>query len=243
MNQFSLTSYAEILALIKAQYMLIPTSKALQSGEFGQERKCILRHDIDYSLDHALNMARLESDVGITSTYYFLLDSHWHNLFNMDEKKKLKDICDLGHEIGLHFDVNNIKENGDDWKNALEEQKSILENLTDKRVESFSYHNPGTIGLEALDRSDIICDMINCYSLNLQELFDYRSDSLRRFKDADFLSALKAGTYKNLHLLIHPILWQEKHLSLDDLIGENIQAYHERLTAEWNMTKRDYKVA
>lgn len=242
MSPFSLKECMEILKVIKANYTLLLASKALQSSEVAGVRRCILRHDIDHSLDHALNFAQIENELGIQSTYYFLLDSRWYNLLHQEEKKILKEISNLGHDVGLHYDAANLIDNREGWKNDIQWQKSILENLIERKVESCSYHRPGAIGLDALDRSEQICGMINCYSITLNELFVYRSDSLRRFRDPDFIGALKLGTYTNLHLLLHPILWQEGENNLDGLIFDSIQVHAKKLSQEWENVKKVYKV-
>jgi hypothetical protein len=242
MTPFSLKEYVEILKAIKANYTLLLTSKALQSSAVIGAKKCILRHDIDHSLDHALNIAQLENKFGIQSTYYFLLDSRWYNLLHQEERKTLKEIGNLGHDIGLHFDAEILINNKEGWRNDIQWQKSILENLIEKTVESFSYHRPGAIGLDALNRSEQVCGMINCYSLKLNELFVYRSDSLRRFRDPDFIGALKLGAYTNLHLLLHPILWQDGENNLDGLIFDSIQVHAKKLSEEWENVKKVYKV-
>jgi hypothetical protein len=243
MSPFSLKEYVEILKIIKATYStLLLTSKDLLSDEVDGIKKCILRHDIDHSLDHALKIAQLENEHGIQSTYYFLLDTRWYNLLHQEEKRILKEIGDLGHDIGLHYDAGNLIDNRTGWQSDLQWHKSILEDLSGRQVESFSYHRPGAMGLDALDRSERVCGMINCYSLKLNELFVYRSDSLRRFRDPDFISALRLGTYTNLHLLLHPILWQEGENTLDGLIFDSIQANANKLSQEWENVKKVYKV-
>ncbi len=59
----------------------------------------ILRHDVDNKPNLALLMAKIEHRLGIKSTFYF---RHNKDVFH---PKIIKEICDLGHEIGYHYEV------------------------------------------------------------------------------------------------------------------------------------------
>ena len=50
-----------------------------QSASHGE---IILRHDIDFDTHMALRMAQIETDLGIKSTYFFLLRSNLYNIFS-----------------------------------------------------------------------------------------------------------------------------------------------------------------
>jgi len=70
----------------------------------GHESSVGLRHDIDYSLDAALEMASLEASAGVTSTFFLL---HTAPYMTTDSRaiEKLLQIQDFGHEVGLHLNV------------------------------------------------------------------------------------------------------------------------------------------
>jgi len=60
-----------------------------------------LRHDVDHSIDAALEMAFFENYHGYRSTYFILpYSSYWND---NDLYKKILQIADFGHEIGIHF--------------------------------------------------------------------------------------------------------------------------------------------
>ena len=65
---------------------------------------CILRHDIDNSLEKAVKFAKLEKKMAIKATYFVLITSDFYNVFSDKSIKLLHQIIDCGHEIGLHFD-------------------------------------------------------------------------------------------------------------------------------------------
>jgi hypothetical protein len=59
----------------------------------------MLRHDVDRSLGSALRMAELEAERNIRSTYYV---RKIRNVFRPDV---LTHLCQLGHEVGYHYEV------------------------------------------------------------------------------------------------------------------------------------------
>jgi len=59
----------------------------------------VLRHDVDTKPHRSLRLARLEHSLGVTSTYYF---RHTHEVF---DPQIIKEVADLGHEIGYHYEV------------------------------------------------------------------------------------------------------------------------------------------
>ena len=69
--------------------------------EFNPEDKkqIILRHDVDFSTEYAFRMAKIEAELGIKASYFFLTHSHynWHTIDFTAFKN-------LGHYTGLHID-------------------------------------------------------------------------------------------------------------------------------------------
>lgn len=64
----------------------------------------ILRHDVDFSLEKALEMAEIEKKEEVQSTYFILLSTNFYNIFSKESCDIIKKIQSLGHNIGLHFD-------------------------------------------------------------------------------------------------------------------------------------------
>jgi hypothetical protein len=59
---------------------------------------CIVCHDVDRNIKNALNMALLEHEFGVRSTYYFRTKPH------VFDGKIIKQIHQLWHEIGYHHE-------------------------------------------------------------------------------------------------------------------------------------------
>ncbi|MFC1733066.1 hypothetical protein ACFL6I_22435 [candidate division KSB1 bacterium] len=58
----------------------------------------ILRHDIETNYKNALHFAQMQQEMGIRGNYYFRI------LFKEYNASIIKQITDLGHEIGYHYD-------------------------------------------------------------------------------------------------------------------------------------------
>lgn len=63
-----------------------------------ESRLVLLRHDVDRFPETALEVARVENQLGIRGTYFFR--SRRHTL----KSKIVRAISDLGHEIGYHYE-------------------------------------------------------------------------------------------------------------------------------------------
>ena len=85
------------------------------------KRCVILRHDIDTSLEKAVELAKLEAQQGVRSTYFVLLSSGFYNVMSKGTREKIKEIQNMGHDIGLHFDELNYDKNlwGGGYRNLL----------------------------------------------------------------------------------------------------------------------------
>lgn len=80
--------------------------------DWGQRRgkkSVILRHDVDHDPEIARNMAKVEKENGIKSTYFALTSDTlmvwWTNKENRKRMIGLyQEIQEMGHEVGLHYD-------------------------------------------------------------------------------------------------------------------------------------------
>jgi len=95
---FSLDHYFKTLYdYINAGYIVLPESKT--------RRHIHLRHDVDLSLDYALQLAREEQKRDISATYYVMLHSELYSALSPRGMSQIRDIHRLGHKIGLHIDT------------------------------------------------------------------------------------------------------------------------------------------
>ena len=94
--EFTFVTYKRLLtAFLENNY------KICRVDQYFQETNCkilFLRHDVDRFPNNALKMARIESEMGIKSTYYFRSNK------GVFVDRIVKEIISLGHEIGYHYE-------------------------------------------------------------------------------------------------------------------------------------------
>lgn len=173
----------------------------------------ILRHDIDFSIDEALEFAKLENRKSIKSTYFVLLSTDFYNIFSKRANELLKEIMNLGHKIGLHFDekrydISNVM----DLEKRIEKEASYLEGVLCSSINVVSMHRPSKWILE----NDIqFVKVTNAYSRTFMEDFKYLSDSRMHWKE-DVLTIVRNLKYEKLHILTHPFWYSYKEETMKE---------------------------
>tara|TARA_Y100000294_G_C8554651_1_gene336728 strand:- start:1432 stop:2202 length:771 start_codon:yes stop_codon:yes gene_type:complete len=119
MRDFSLQAYESYLNLVKDTDLKIITFNELLSLSIFPDNFFVIRHDVDRKPKNALNMATLESEMSIKSTYYFRSKSH------VFKPEIILSIRDLGHDIGYHYEC--LSDSKGDKEKALSNFKKNLE--------------------------------------------------------------------------------------------------------------------
>jgi hypothetical protein len=168
-------------------------------------RHLILRHDVDFCLETAAEMAALEARHGLTATYFVLLRSEFYNVASPAARAALRRIADAGHDLGLHFDAELHGGKGRaDLDAAAAEERVLLERFVGRAIHAVSYHRPGPHGLGGTER---IGGCLNAYGPRFTQAMGYCSDSKGAWHHGSPSEhpAIKAG--RALQLLTHPIWW------------------------------------
>jgi hypothetical protein len=95
--RFDLVHYRELLEAAKAA--------GCEWASFDghpRERHLFLRHDVRLSLEGALEMARLEHDLGARATYLLMTESAFYNLDSHVDHYAQRQLRQWGHAVGLH---------------------------------------------------------------------------------------------------------------------------------------------
>lgn len=195
--KFTIGAYEQLLELLRGNgydFCLYQESEQ-------QRKTVILRHDIDFSIEKALEMAKVETRLGIKSTYFVLLSTNFYNIFSKQSHEKLKQIMLLGHEIGLHFDEKKFDiKTAEDMKQHVVFETDILSRLLNQKVNVISMHRPSKIILE----NDLQFEhLINSYSSKYFNGMKYISDSRMHWRENP-IEAIESGRYQKLHILTHP---------------------------------------
>lgn len=117
-TDFRLTIYNEFLKTTLDNYYKVMPFKDYYSRKNQYKKIVILRHDVDQKPQNSLKKAKIEAELGIYSTYYFRCVPQSFN------EKIIKEIAELGHEIGYHYE--NLSLANGDYKLAI---KKFEQNL------------------------------------------------------------------------------------------------------------------
>lgn len=219
---FALEHYREILEVaLEAGYVFRGFHQA-----FSLEQQVIyLRHDLDICLEEALDMAALETELGIQATYFVLVNSPIYNLFSKDSLEFLNELANKGHWIGLHLDPAMFP-----TEDSSEVEKHISELINFygtviPLVSAVSFHrpNPNVLGRE-------FKAFVSTYSSRFFKEVKYVSDSRGVWREGCPCQALRKRQYPSLQMLVHPIWWkpiETESLSdrLHHLLGERLKRF------------------
>lgn len=222
MNQnFTIKSYTELLTYFKQTHNF---TLFKEYDQLDTQNTILLRHDIDYSLKHAFEIAKMESELGVKSTYFLLFSSPFYNMLDEENINLAKEIANLGHEIGLHYDVSVLlKGNSSNPQSLFEAEINILSNIIDHPIRTIAMHNPSISGDDIFRNTGYI----NTYSEQFVKGMAYFSDSCMAWRN-NFIEHLEKNNFpQKMQLLIHPILWSEKELNRNEKLDH---FFHQRIS-------------
>ena len=214
MNKFSYTEYKNIITLVKSNWRIVDFKDVI---DYGHDIFCILRHDIEFSVDRALKMARIEIDeLGVKSTYTVQLRNNTYNALSQKNIEAVKEIKKLGHSIGLHQNPPNIS--GQELIDYIQKDIDTLEHYYGFEVDRFAFHRCGSYP-EILETPIKVPNKINCYDKKFFHYFQgkrpekinvhYKADSNHKWKYGHPMRVdYKSYPFK-MQLLTHPYSWTE----------------------------------
>jgi hypothetical protein len=199
-----------------------------------KEKKTIhLRHDIDFSIEAAYQLAIIESELGVTATYFFMLTSNMYNLISDNNQKVVKEIESLGHNITLHFDPAAHS----DIDKGFKAEKMLFEEIFDLEIDIVSIHRPGAF-LENNNRKLEGCR--HTYEDAFFKDIMYISDSGGRDIQQRLLDLAEAGSCVPLHILFHPIWWTSRTPSPTVTLNNWLYSHLNFLTNETRRSCKTY---
>ncbi len=181
----------------------------------------ILRHDVDIDLQQAHALAQIEYRHNVKSTYFVLLTSSFYNMHSYRNRIIVKEIQDMGHTIGLHFDETaypNLAGNTAKVGQEIKKELDILSEIIETDVTVFSYHRPTQI---ILDSDMEIERAINSYGNIFFRQFKYLSDSRMHWREP-VLDIIRRREYTRLHILTHPFWYHNEEKSMKEILHEFI---------------------
>jgi len=175
---FDVEHYRELLAAAEVGgYRFADFSRDPEPGDL------ILRHDVDLSLEAAVELAELEGDAGVRATYFLMAESVFYNLASPAGEAAIATLRSLGHAVGLHAVY----------------PRAEVDGRFDPVV---AWHNP-----EPEYMSAPIPGAANAMEPRFFSPAHYRSDSNQHWRSGCPHEELAAGAFERLQLLTHPEIW------------------------------------
>lgn len=181
-----------------------------QNSERGE---VILRHDIDFGCEMALKAAEIEKDLGIQSTFFFLLGSDSYNLFSKPNREAVEAIKALGHTVSVHFDPTIY----DDFHEGFALERDSFQRFFNVEIDIISLHRPNKF---FLDFDEPIDGVDHSYMKKFFKDIKYFADSKGLWRYGHPFNSEEFKQKKSLHVLIHPVWWMlDGELNVDKLRG------------------------
>ena len=203
MSDFSYNSYEKTIKSYFNNNYKIGGFKKLENNL--DENFLILRHDIDFDISKAKEFAIFENEIGTDSTYFFRLNCKYYNLLSPNALNIIDEIYNLGHEIGIHLELNLFEKYN--FEKIIYELIEILDKNLNINIHSYSLHEPERMG-QKFSHKDI-CNMfgftIGSYEDRFFRDIKYLSDSGGRWREGHFNEWINKEV--KLQVLTHPIWW------------------------------------
>jgi hypothetical protein len=207
-DDFTEAAYETLLEIAHARF-------SFESfGTTGDHVHALWRHDVDVSVHRALALARVEARMGVRSTWFLSVHSAFYNLFERDVAARARAILELGHWLGLHFDVSAYEgfEDDDRLHELVDREGRLLEDWLEHPVTAVSFHNPDVVSVPGI-RNDRVADLPNAYAASLETGYLYVSDSNGYWRFRRLEDVLVDEDVARLHALTHPEWWQAEPMS------------------------------
>lgn len=208
---FSFNDYKEIIRIIKSTDRYMDYHKALYSDKF-----ILMRHDVEYSVERAYELAKVESSMDFTSTFFFQWTNNSYNILSRKNKDLIKDMHERGHTIGLHFALNGMTDM-EQIRKQIAKEMDILNSMFEFKIDTFSIHRPSK---DVLRENIKLPGLINAYQ---DEFFTFAENvtentpvSVKYLSDANHIWRYGYPDEKNIlendkvQILTHPFAWCKK---------------------------------
>ncbi|MBR4832512.1 MAG: hypothetical protein IKZ97_07810, partial [Butyrivibrio sp.] len=195
----------------KATGLACDYKKAINRDSF-----VIMRHDVEYSVERAYRLSKVEERLDFVSSYFFQWTNNSYNLLSKKNMDMIKDMHERGQHIGLHFALNGMTDM-ELIRSRIKQEIDMLSDMLGFKITSFSIHRPSP---DVLAENIKLPGIINAYQ---DEFFSFdpnaKPDSVLPIKymsDANHIwrygypdeETIKA--HKKVQILTHPFAWTKK---------------------------------
>ena len=220
---YSLQSYRLIVErALDAGYSFLPFTvgedETASASSSSSAKLIYLRHDVDYSLEMALEVARVNAALGVGGTFCVLLRSQIYNLLSSWSLDLVRQIDALGQHVALHATVAAGRSQIGEMESALRADFEFARRDLPMMSPVFCWHNPTPEALELSAPLDRMAGLVNAYSRRFTGDIAYFSDSNLRHSVDDFLRFV-GGEHAALQLLFHPFNWVAGGSSMREVLA------------------------
>jgi len=234
---FSYDDYREIIRIIKSTGRASSYKKAINQDEF-----VIMRHDVEYSVERAYELSKVEESMDFTSNYFFQWTNNSYNILSKRNMDMIKDMHERGQHIGLHYALNGLTDM-EQVKYQIRKELDILSDMFGFQIDTFSIHRPSK---DALAANIKLAGKLNAYQ---NEFFTFAENidentpvDVKYMSDANHIwrygypdEANITGN-KKVQILVHPFGWSksgnDNFNNYKTLVTEKIGEMIESIDAE-----------
>jgi hypothetical protein len=218
---FSLESYADLLrTALGLGYRFCRPADAPPAARGA----LYLRHDIDYSLPLALDLARVNAQLGVSGTFLVMLRSHAYNALSPQSLAVLHQLVALGQDVGLHVAVPaHHSEELTAVEDVIRREFGFLAAELPQLAPVCAWHNPTPEILAAGRAADRLGGLLNLYHDQWVRDIHYYSDSNLRHSPDQLIDLLHRAGGRSVQLLIHPLIWAAGGHTMLDVFGRTWQ--------------------
>ena len=205
---FSFEDYKQIIRIIQSTKRASGYKDALTKDEF-----VIMRHDVEYSVERAYALAKVERSMDFTSTYFFQWTNNSYNILSRRNMDMIKDMHERGHCIGLHFALNGMTDM-DRIRKQIVKEIDILSEMFGFKIDTFSVHRPSK---DILRENIKLPGIINAYQDDFftfaEEVTEDTPVAIKYLSDANHIWRYGYPDEKNIkenkkvQILTHPFAW------------------------------------
>lgn len=224
-TDLSYAYFRQVLNALKLSFtahLLGNAPKALQNSV---SPILFLRHDVRVSLKRAIQMAEIEQTHDLSATYFVRADSPLYSLNERHTRLHILELVQLGHEVGLLFDLSNTSPQDQSFAIMIERQLrpacTRLEQIMCRPVRALALYRP----LPQLFNGPLLVDgRVNADSRKLRQWM--LMDAGGTWRHGNLLSRIAHANDPVLQLLLHPLWWGHTHLPA----SERLQEFFEQAT-------------
>lgn len=238
---FSYEDYKEIIRIIQSTGRQAGYEEALKRDKF-----IIMRHDVEYSVERAYDLAKVESSMDFTSTWFFQWTNNSYNILSRKNQALIREMHERGHVIGLHYALNGLSDM-EAVRKQIAKEMEILSEMFGFPITQFSVHRPSA---DILRENIKLPGILNAYQDEFFTFADKVTEETRLdvkyMSDANHIWRYGYPDKENItgfdkvQILTHPFAWTKKGYDNRDNYATLIQEKYRELVESINNECKDF---